>query len=157
MHDRLTDGSSDPFSYVSFLETYQEYKKVKSRLSGSRDKAANRGQSENGVEGQGSSPPAHTEEDGVFGSSLNKKPRKKANGDFCVRGRGEGEGERKSVWKLRKWSKIRGHHTVVVKEEESKGHAGEEKSKEKDGAGIQNEDRNSEVHNIHYVYNVCDN
>ena len=94
------------------------------------------------IEYQRSPPPPtqSTKEDDVFGTSLNKKPKKKMNGDFYIGGRREGEGERKSVWKLRRWSKSRGHHTVVVKkegEEKEEGREGEQKREEnnKDMAG----------------------
>ena len=55
----------------------------------------------------------------MFGLSLNKKPKKEGKGDAGV---GKGEGERKSVWKLRRWSKSRGYHTVVVNGEGEKDH-----------------------------------
>ena len=113
---------------MSFLETYREYKKLKSRLSGegSAEKKVKRVHFKDDIECQRSpSPPTQsTIEDGVFGTSLNKKPKKKMNGDFYVGERREEE--RKSVWKLRRWSKSRGHHTVVVKnEEEGEGREGE--------------------------------
>lgn len=73
------------------------------------------------------SPQTPAEKDGVFGSSLNKKP-KKANRGCVGVGKGEGEGERKKVWKLRRWSKSRGYHTVVVNGEEERN--GEETSGE---------------------------
>ena len=83
-------------------------------------------------------PPTQPKEDGVFGVSLNKKPKKKMNGDFYIGGRREEEGERKSVWKLRRWSKSRGHHTVVIKKE------GEEEQGKREGEAEQareNKDR----------------
>jgi hypothetical protein len=125
-----------------FIETYREYKKVKSCLSGegAEEKKVKRVHFEDDIECQGSPPPPPTqstkEDGGVFGVSLNKKPKKKMNGDFYVGGRREGE--RKSVWKLRRWSKSRGHHTVMVKEEEQgegeegKGREGEQVGEEKD-------------------------
>ena len=119
-------------------ETYQEYKKVKSRLSGegSVEKKVKRVHFKDDVEVQRSPPPpTQPKKDGVFGISLNKQPKKKKkiNGDFYVGGKREGEGERKSVWKLRRWSKSRGHHTVVVKkEEEEDGREGQQKSREND-------------------------
>ena len=133
-------------SCLSFLETYREYKKVKSRLSGegSAEKEVKRVHFEVDVGCQRSpSPPTQTtKEDGVFGVSLNKKTKKKMNRDFYVGGTREGEGERKSVWKLRRWSKGRGHHTIVVKkegeEEEDKRDDKEERAtdkKEQDMAG----------------------
>ena len=110
---------------MSSLETYQEYKKAKSRLSGkgSAEKKVKRVHFEDNIEYRRSPSPLtctsqSTKEDGVFGISLNKKPKKKMNGDFYIGGRREGE--RKSVWKLRRWSKGRGHHTVVVKKEGEK-------------------------------------
>ena len=123
-----------------FVETYREYKKVKSCVSGegSEEKKAKRVHFENDIECQRSSPPPPSQsikEDAVFGVSLNKKPKKKkvVNGDFYVGERREGEGERKSVWKLRRWSKGRGHHTVMVKKEgEGEGREGEQIREEKD-------------------------
>ena len=135
-----------------FVETYREYKKVKSCVSGggSEEKKVKRVHFEDGIECQRSSPPPPTQStkvDGVFGVSLNKKPKKKkvVNGDFYVGGRREGEGERKSVWKLRRWSKGRGHHTVTVKKEEGEGDGREgeqireEKDKEMAAPGPNNE------------------
>ena len=114
------------------------------------------------------SPPAQsTKEDGVFGISLNKKPKKKMNGGFYVGGRREGEGERKSVWKLRRWSKSRGHHTVVVKKEgkgeEEEGREGEQKREENDkhmaGSGPISDKTSNKVcvYTIYmYMYSVHD-
>ena len=53
-------------------------------------------------------------EGGVFGKDLNKKPKTKARDGGGGGKEREGTGERKSVWKVRRWSKNRGHHTVVV-------------------------------------------
>ena len=66
--------------------------------------------------------------DGVFGSSLNKKLKRSNEGVV----RGEGEEERKSVWKLRRWSRRRGYHTVVVNGEGERdgGEGGEKNDKE---------------------------
>lgn len=128
---------------------------MKSCVSGesSEEKKVKRVHFEDDTECQGSSPPPPTQstkEDGVFGVSLNKKPKKKVvNGDFYV-GRREGEGERKSVWKLRRWSKSRGHHTVMVKkEEEGEGREGEHIREEKDkgmaASGPNNENTSNKV------------
>ena len=107
---------------------------------------------EDGIECQRSPPPAHTKEESVFGLSLNKKPKKKKmNGEAYVGGRGEEDGERKRVWKLRRWSKSRGHHTVVVENggegEEGRecGEAGEKKDREVNGSGTKIEDKSNEV------------
>ena len=110
---------------------------------------------EDGIECQRSSPPPpsrSTKEDAVFGASLNKKPKKKkvVNGDFYVGERREGEGERKSVWKLRRWTKGRGHHTVMVKKEEEGDrregeHIREEKDKEMATPGPNNENTSTKV------------
>ena len=141
-------------SCLSFLETYQEYKKVKSHLSG-EEKKMKRVHFEDNIECQGSPPlPTQSKEDGVFSASLNKKPKKKMNGDFYVGGRREGEGERKSVWKLCRWSKSRGHHTVVIKKEE--GREGEQRREENNkdmaGSGPSGDKASSEV----CVYSVHD-
>ena len=63
------------------------------------------------------------------------------------------EGERKSVWKLRRWGKGRGHHTVVVKKEKEKREDEEERAteeKDQDVAGstctTNMEDKVNEVH-----------
>ena len=153
-------------SCLSFLETYREYKKVKSHLSGEgiAEKKGKRVHFEDDLEYQRSSlpPPTRPKEDGVFGISLNKKPKKKKemNGDFYVGGKRDGEGERKSVWKLRRWSKSRGHHTVVVKkegggeeeeEEREGGQISEEKDKDMAASGPNNE---NEVRTLH-VCTVC--
>ena len=103
---------------------------------------------ENGIECQRSSPPARTKEDGVFGLSLNKKPKKKkTNGEAYVGERGEEDGERKRVWKLRRWNKSRGHHTVVVKNgggvEEYEQSV--EEDKEMNGSGTKTEEKSNEV------------
>ena len=74
------------------------------------------------------------------------------NGDFYVERR-EGEGERKSVWKLRRWSKGRGHHTVMVKKEEEgeerEGREGEKIREDKDkgmaASGPNNENTSNKV------------
>ena len=142
-----------------FVETYREYKKVKSCISGegNEEKKVKRVHFEDGVECQRSSPPhtPFTKGDGVFGVSLNKKPKKKkvVNGDFYVGGRREGEGERKSVWKLRRWSKGRGHHTVTVeKEEEGEGeHTREERDKETATPGPYNKNTSNKVCTCMYV------
>lgn len=137
-----------------FVETYREYKKVKSHLSGEgiEEKKVKRVHFDDDVECQRSSPllpTQSTKEDGVFGASLNKKPKKKkvVNGDFYVGERREGEGERKSVWKLRRWSKGRGHHTVMIKEgERGEGeHIREEKDKEMVVPGPNNENASNKV------------
>ena len=60
-----------------------------------------------------SPPPTAAVEEGVFGSTLNKKPKQRTDRD-AVGKEGSDGGERKSVWKLRRWSKGRGHHTVIV-------------------------------------------
>ena len=77
--------------YLSFLETYREYKKVKYRLSGegSAEKKVKRVPFEDDMGYQRSpSPPTQTiKEDGAFGVSLNKKTKKKMNGDFYIGGR----------------------------------------------------------------------
>ena len=145
--------------YISiFVETYREYKKVKSCVSGegNEEKKVKRVHFEDDTGCQRSSPPPSqsTKEDAVFGVSLNKKPKKKkvVNGDFYVGGKREGEGERKSVWKLRRWSKGRGHHTVMVKkEEEGEGdgregeHIREEKDKEMAASRPNNENTSNKV------------
>ena len=117
-------------SYLSSLETYWEYKKVKSHLSGegSAEKKMKRVHFEDDIECQRSPPPTNSKEDGVFGLALNKNPKKKVNGDFYIGGRREEE--RKSVWKLHRWSKSHGHHTVVVKEE---GDGEEEEGRDDEG------------------------
>ena len=94
--------------YLHSLETYREYKKVKSLFSGEETKEKKAGICEDAS--QLPPQPAH-KEGGVFGTSLNKKPKKKDGGQEKE---GEWGGERKSVWKVRRWSKNRGHHTVVV-------------------------------------------
>jgi hypothetical protein len=114
------------------------------------------------IECQRSPPPLPTqstkEDGGVFGVSLNKKPKKKVNGDFYVGGRREGE--RKSVWKLRRWSKSRGHHTVMVKEEgdgeEGEGREGEQtgEDKNKDMAASGPNNENDKVH-VHLYVEKC--
>ena len=98
-------------------ETYREYKEVKSCLSGEgvKEKKVKRVHFEQQEHQQ--SPPTGIRKDGVFGLSLNNKPKTKMNGDTHT---GKGEGERKSIWKLHRWSKNRGHHTVVVNGEEEK-------------------------------------
>ena len=89
---------------------------------------------------------------GVFGISLNKEPKKKkkTNGDFYVGGKREGEGERKSVWKLRRWSKSRGHHTVVIKKEEENGREGQQKRGENGvdvaASGSNSDETSNEIH-----------
>ena len=101
-------------------------------------------------------PPTCTQskEDGM------EKPKKK-NGDFYIGGRREGEEEKKSVWKLRRWSKSRGHHTVVVKkeEEEEEGREGEqrreENSKDMAGSGPNSDKASSEVC-VYTTYSVHD-
>ena len=143
---------------MPILETYQEYKKVKSHLSGegTEEKKVKRVHFEDHIECQ-RSPPPHTQstkEDDVFGVSLNKKPKKRMNGDFYIGRRREGEGERKSVWKLRRWSKSRGHHTVVVKKEgeeevAEEGREGEQRREENDkdmaGSGPNSDKTSGEV------------
>ena len=108
------------------------------------------------VESQRSpSSPTQPIKDGIFGISLNKEPKKKKkiNGDFYVGGKREGEGERKSVWKLRRWSKSRGHHTVVVKkeeEEEEEGREGQQKRGENGvdvaASGSNSDETSNEIH-----------
>ena len=105
------------------------------------------------VESQRSPPsPTQPKKDGVFGISLNKEPKKKKkiNGDFYVGGKREGDGERKSVWKLRRWSKSRGHHTVIVKKEEEDGREDEQKRRENDidvaAIGPNSDEMSNEVH-----------
>ena len=86
-------------------------------------------------------PPAG--KDGVFGSSLNKKPKKANEGCVSV-GKEEGEGEKKTVWKLRRWNKSRGYHTVVVNGEEERdggGASGDNKQVPESGPAAEDEDK----------------
>ena len=91
------------------IETYSEYKKVKSLVTGGEDKKEKKV-----TFCEDASPSLALKEEEVFGKDLNKKPKTKA-GDDGGRGKErEGSRERKSMWKVRRWSKDGGHHTVVV-------------------------------------------
>ena len=152
---------------MCILETYREYKKVKSRLSvkGSQEKKVKHIHFEDNIHVESQrSPPSliQPKKDGVFDISLNKEPKKKKkiNGDFYVGGKREGEGERKSVWKLRRWSKSRGHRTVVVKkEEEEDGREGQQKRGENGvdvaASGSNSDEMSNEVHCTYTRMYMC--
>ena len=92
----------------SMTDTYQQYQNLKKRIPSAKEEVIPTTDTDDSSTVGG---------DEVFGSFLNKKPKENVLKDATQHG---GPAEKRTTWKLRRWTKDSGYKTVVMSGEQER-------------------------------------